>query len=267
MFVSGLGLVLGACGDGPTTAVQVGSESASTTAPGPTTRAPASPTTTATTTAVPGPGARPTGCTVAPGATGPVFDAELELAHGARQPGQPAFDWDGDGAADALRFDRGRQAVVVDHGRGRFRVVGVPSDFGDELYPGAVAAGVELDLPDLNGPPSRAAVLEGRAGPTPAAITDLTGDGQPDLAVYRDGELTVFTATRAERTGSATAAPSSRAGASWSSPRRETDLPLDVASVVPIGDIDGDGAGDLRVDSYAPRGSFSPAFYFGKPCR
>jgi hypothetical protein len=37
-------------------------------------------------------------------------------------------------------------------------------------------------------------------------------------------------------------------------------------SIASLGDIDGDGIGDLRVDSYAPRSSVSPAFYLGKPC-
>ena len=57
-----------------------------------------------------------------------------------------------------------------------------------------------------------------------------------------------------------------RSGTSWSNPRVRTDLPYDEATVVAVGDIDGDGIGDLRVDSYAPRSSVSPAFYLGKPC-
>lgn len=205
-------------------------------------------------------------CTVSSGATGPIFDAELQAAYGDVQPGQREFDWNDDGAPDTLRFEASTDSVIVDHGDGSFTATGVPSDFDAELYGPEVEAGLQLAGPD--GPPSAEAFAAGRAGPTPAAVGDFTGDGRPDLAVLNSGELVVHAASSQDGAESAgrDVADAATSSTSWSSPRLTTDLPFDEATVVAVGDINGDGIGDLRVDSYAPRASVSPAFYLGKPC-
>jgi hypothetical protein len=204
-------------------------------------------------------------CRVSAEPTGPIFDADYESRFGELQPGPAQFDWNGDGAVDALRFEASTESVVVDHGAGTFVATGVPSDFSDVLYE---IPGVEVEEAGPEGPPSAAAFSEGRAGPTPAAVEDFTGDGRPDLAVFRDGDLVVHASSGSDAAAAASrdfAAPL-EADTSWSNPRTDTDLPFDDATVVAVGDINGDGVGDLRVDSYAPRSSVSPAFYLGKPC-
>jgi hypothetical protein len=197
--------------------------------------------------------------------TGPIFDAGLQSEFGQIQPGQPEFDWNDDGQPDSIRFEASRDSVIVDHGDGSFEATGVPSDFGDVLYE---TPGVVVEEPGPDGPPSREAFLEGRAAPTPAAVADFTGDGRPDLAVFNRGELVVHATSSQDLTGPATRdfAAAQAGGTSWSSPRTTTDLPFDEASVVAVGDIDGDGVADIRVDSYAPRAFVSAAFYLGQPC-
>ena len=78
----------------------------------------------------------------------------------------------------------------------------------------------------------------------------FTGDGRPDLAVFSRGVLVVHASSAQDATGTATrdvAAPAVSA-TSWASPRTTTDLPFDEATVVAVGDVNGDGVGDLRVD-------------------
>jgi hypothetical protein len=209
-------------------------------------------------------------CQVTAAPTGPVFDEQLTAATSATAGGQESFDWNQNGSTDDLSFNSSTSSVSVVLESGEVTVEGVRSDFGDELVLAELPGAPTLEYPTESGSPSQAAFEQDRAAPTPAVVADLTGDGLSDLAVVEQGDVTVIV-------GQPTVGPTSievdltdidPAVAHWTSGRAAAgmDMPLDQATLVAVGDVNGDGIGDLRVDSYLARSYVPPAFYYGKPC-
>jgi hypothetical protein len=203
---------------------------------------------------------------VSPQATGPVFDAGLQASVRETAYSQASFDWNGDGDADRLEFHPGNDSVSVVWAGGQLDVGGVTSDFASDLR--SAPQHEDLAMPGPEGPPSSEAFTNGLAAPTPASVSDVTGDGRPDLAVFESGVLHVVVNEPDPRSTEMDAGDDSASSRGWTSSRTEagTDLPLDMATVVPVGDVNGDGIGDLRVDSFSFRGDLESAFFYGKAC-
>ncbi len=221
-------------------------------------------------------------CAVDPGSSGPLTTADggllippVPAPADWVEPAQDGFDWDLDGAADALAFDQDAGEIRVEWADGSLTVTGIRSDFaGEPGQPLEPDGDPFLDQPTESGPPPDGP----RAAPVPAAVADVTGDGALDLLVVDDGTASVVVGagdTATTVTVSQGAIGDEVPG--WRSPPvtpvpppgysdDQIPVPYDQATVVPRWDLTGDGIDDWVIESNLPRALGPATAYAGKPC-
>ena len=196
------------------------------------------------------------------------------------EPPQAGFDWDLDGAGDELAFDQRGASVTVTWADGSLTVTGVRSDFAGEAGQPLDEDGEPfLDQPGPEGPPAEASQDAGLAAPIPAAVADVTGDGELDLLVIDEGVLSVVVGQGTEATGEVSVAQAAIGTDldGWRNPPvvpeapdgfsdDQPPVPYDEATILPRWDLTGDGVDDVVVQSDLARALGPQAAYAGKPC-
>jgi len=179
-------------------------------------------------------------------------------------PDPKVFDWDQDGVRDLLVVADNR--VVVSWATGEIVVTGVQSDWFSPIPVDDDGNKTVLD-PEL--------AKEYAAQHVPAAVGDVTGDGFPDLVVSMRGYTSVLLG-QGSRTpsGEWSFEQVGRDTLGWRNPPVNPAsgsrlVPLPVALVSIIWDLDGNGSLDFRVSKLVSPGSRSgpvEVFYRGIQC-